>query len=243
MLERKITFISFYIALTILGLMWAVFLLDFHLDLNLWRFGVYPKHSEGLYGILFSPFIHSTEDYAHVLNNSFPALILTWLIFYHYRTIATKSFVLIYLLSGVGLWLLGRESWHIGMSGVIYGMTSFLVFSGFFRKNLRVAAVSLIVIFLYGSLIWGIFPVKEHVSWEAHLTGLFSGIIVSILFKNKGPQPKKLFYEIEEELGIEPEHEYWNNEPKQPKPVVNQPRIIINYEIVPKRVIPVDEEE
>ena len=238
MTERKLTFLAIYISLTLLAVMWSVFFLDYYLDLSLYRFGVYPLEAEGLLGILFSPFIHNTTDFAHILNNSFPAFVLTWLLFYHYRTIATKSFVTIYFLSGLGLWFVGRESFHIGMSGVIYGLTSFLVFSGFFRKNMRVAAVSLIVIFLYGSLVWGIFPIKEHVSWEAHTMGLFSGIITAILFRRSGPQPKKMRYELEEEIeeefGIEPEFEYWKTE-KPSLPPKNEPRIIINYEVVPKQ--------
>lgn len=243
MLDKKITFISFYVALTVLGIMWAVFFLDFYLDLDLYRFGIQPLHAESLPGILFSPFLHSTKDFAHIINNSIPTLILTWLLFYHYRTIATKSFIIMFFLSGIGLWLLGRESYHIGMSGMIYALTAFLVFSGFFRKNIRVAAVSLIVIFLYGSLIWGIFPIEERISWEAHLLGLFSGIIVAVLFKTQGPKAPKMLYELHEELGIEPENEYWKEPHISQNDPQNQPRIIVNYTIIPKKITPIQEEE
>ena len=119
------------------------------------------------------------------------------------------TLISITLLTGIGVWLLARPSYHIGMSGVIYGLASFLVFSGFFRKNIRVAGISLLVIFMYGSIIWGIFPQAFNVSWEAHAMGLFSGIIMAVVFKKKGPQNTKYRYEIEEELGIEPEEEYW----------------------------------
>lgn len=241
MIERKIRFLALFAPLTILGLMWAVFLFDYYLDLNLYRFGVFPLKAEGLVGVIASPFLHNTNDFAHIINNSFPTLILGWLLFYHYRTIATKSFVLIYLLSGISLWILGRESYHIGMSGVIYGLTSFLVFSGFYRKNMRVAAVSLFVIFLYGSMVWGIFPLREQVSWEAHALGLFSGIITSVVFRSSGPQPSKLRYEIEEELGIEPDHDLWKGEPQDPPK--QESRIIINYEMVPKNPEIQQEEE
>jgi hypothetical protein len=121
------------------------------------------------------------------------------------------------------------------MSGVIYGLTSFLITSGFFRKNMKVAAISLVVIFLYGSTVWGIFPNQVGVSWEAHAFGFLSGILIAFYYRKRGPQPAKLRYEIEEELGIEPEVEYWKEQPQAP-PAQNQPRIIVNYTIVPKKV-------
>lgn len=195
--------------------MWLVHLVNLQFQLDLYKFGIYPLHKEGLIGIIAAPFIHSTEDWGHILNNSLPALVLTWLLFYHYRTIATRVFVIIYVLTGTAMWLMARESYHIGMSGIIYGLTSFLVFSGFFRKNMRVAAVSLFVIFIYGSTVWGIFPVQENISWEGHALGMFAGIIVALLYKNAGPQPQKMRYELEEELGIEPENEYWKENEQQ----------------------------
>lgn len=140
---------------------------------------------------------------------------------------------------------MGRESYHIGMSGVIYGLTSFLTFSGFFRRSMRVAAISLVVIFLYGSTVWGIFPIKVNMSWEAHLMGLFAGIVAALIFRKAPPQPGKMQYEIEEELGIEPEHEYWKNEPDN-RQQINQPKIILKYDFIPKRpevINPDDEEE
>lgn len=218
--------------------MWLVFSVDYLFPgLKLYTFGVYPLKKEGLIGIFASPFLHGTKDFSHILSNSLPIFILTWLLFYHYRKIATKSFILIYLLTGIGVWLLGRENYHIGMSGVIYGLTSFLVFSGFFRKNMRVAGISLFVVFVYGSMVWGVLPWREGVSWEAHLLGLFSGVIVAIIFKEKGPQPVKLRYEIEEELGIEPEFEYWREDyipPTIQTPQhVQQPQIVIKYQFIP----------
>lgn len=243
---RKVTQLSFFIAFSIVGLMWLVFAADYLLELDWYRYGVRPGRVSGLIGVITSPFLHSTRDIGHILNNTLPTLILTWLLFYHYRKIATQSFVLIYILAGIGTWFLGKESYHIGMSGVIYGLTSFLVFSGFFRKNMRVAGISLFVIFIYGSMIWGIFPIKIGISWEGHLSGLFAGIIAAVIFKEKGPQPAKMRYEIEEELGIEPELEYWKEgfvPPSTEAEVTNfsnqqsQPKITIKYTYVPKSEI------
>lgn len=236
MFNNKVTRISFSIAFTLVLFMWLVYALDSVLGLELYQFGVHPGEWEGLIGVITSPFLHSTRDFGHIINNSVPTFVLTWLMFYHYRKIATPAFILIYLLSGIGTWILGNPNYHIGMSGVIYGLTSFLVFSGFFRKNMRVAAISLFVIFIYGSMVWGILPIQPGVSWEGHLAGLFAGIIVAVLFKRKGPQPAKLRYEVEEELGIEPELEYWKEDFVPPQPPVaqeNQPKIIIKYSYVP----------
>ncbi len=239
LMNRKVTRISFAISFTIVLLMWLVFIMDYTFDLNWYKYGVRPGEWSGLIGIFTSPFLHSTRDFGHILNNSLPAFILTWLLFYHYRQIATKTYLLIFFLSGIGTWVLGNPNYHIGMSGVIYGLTSFLVISGFFRKNMRVAAISLFVIFIYGSMIWGIFPIKVGVSWEGHLSGLFAGIIAAVIFKQKGPQPKKMRYEIEEELGIEPELEYWKEDFVPPHKEESlgehhQPKIV--YQFIPKSV-------
>ena len=213
--------------------MWLVFFADYSLHLGLYQFGVKPRTLEGIIGVFTSPFIHATEDFSHIITNSVPTLVLGWMLFYHYRTIALRSFLFIYFFTGIMVWILGRDSYHIGMSGVIYGMTSFLVVSGFLRKNMKVAAVSLVVIFLYGSTVWGIFPTKTGISWEAHAFGLIAGITIAFYYRKSGPQPTKLMYEIEEELGIEPDVEYWKHQ-EDPKKS-HQPKIIINYTIVPQQ--------
>lgn len=215
MSDIKIAGIATYISITLLFFMWTIHLFQIGTDINLYQYGIYPMHAKGLVGILAAPFLHDTENFGHIINNSIPAFILTWLLFYHYRKIATPAFISIYLLTGISMWLLARPSFHIGMSGVIYGLAAFLVTAGFFRKNMRVAAVSLFVIFMYGSMIWGIFPGAVNVSWEGHTLGLFAGIIIAVITKNTGPQPQKLLYEIEEEMGIEPEHSYWLPESEQ----------------------------
>lgn len=233
MLERKITKISFGITFLLVSLMWLVFFIDYNFELDLYHYGLYPLKASGLIGIFTAPFIHSTQDFSHILNNSIPMFVLSWMLFYHYRKIATRSFMFIYFFTGISMWFLARESYHIGMSGIIYGLTSFLVVSGFMRKNMRVAAISLMVVFLYGSMIWGIFPTKVGVSWEAHSMGLLSGILIALFFRKDGPQPAKMNYEIEEELGLESEEEYWR-EDYQPK-AENEPKIIVNYTIIPSQ--------
>lgn len=239
MINRKISWISFSIAFALVLTMWLVFSLDYLFELDWYRYGIRPQEWSGLVGLITSPFLHSTHDFTHILNNTFPAFLLTWLLFYHYRKIATKSFLLILLLTGIGTWFIGKPSYHIGMSGVIYGLTGFLVFSGFFRKTMRIAAISLFVVFIYGSLIWGVFPIQQGVSWEGHLSGLISGVLVAVFYREKGPQPDKMRYEIEEELGIEPEFEYWKPDLVPPTQTQqdHQPKITIHYTFIPTKKI------
>lgn len=235
--ETKIRRISFGIAFSIVLAMGLVFLYDYNFNLNLYEYGVFPRKLEGLLGILTSPFIHSTANYSHLLNNSLPMFILTWLLFYSYRTVAGKVFIFIYLATGILVWLFGRESYHIGMSGVIYGLTSFLIVSGFFRKNMRIAGISLLVIFLYGSLIWGVMPLDPSISWEGHFFGFLSGMIMAGVYRKAGPQPEKFRYEVEEDLGFEYEDEYWLEKPytsvTDTDELDNNQPIIINYTFIP----------
>lgn len=234
--DNKITRISFGIAFSIVTAMVIVFLYDFNFHLNLYKFGVLPRNLSGLIGVLTSPFIHSTANYSHILNNSIPMFVLTWLLFYSYRTVASKVFIFIYLFTGIVVWMLGRETYHVGMSGVIYGLTSFLIASGFYRKNMRVAGISLLVIFLYGSIIWGVIPLDASISWEGHFFGFLSGLIMAGVYRNSGPQPAKFVYEIEEDLGYEYVEEFWLEQPKsstldQDIPIITEePNLTGQYE-------------
>ena len=183
------------------SLMWLVKIYEWYFDLSFSEFGVLPKDILGLQGIVFSPFIH--QDFSHLFNNSYPIIILGILLFYFYKNIAIEIFLWLFFISGLFLWVVGRPSYHIGASGLIYALASFLFLSGLIKKNPRLAAVSLIVTFLYGSMIWGVFPLKVGVSWEGHLCGLISGILVALFYKNQGPKRKKYDWELEEEDTIE----------------------------------------
>ena len=155
------------------------------LDLNLSSFGILPLHWEGLPGIIFSPFIHGSYD--HLISNSVPFLILMFTLLYFYRRLAYRIFFLIYILSGICVWLGGRESWHIGASGIVYGLASFLFFSGVFRKDANLLNIGIIVVFLYGSMFWGIFPLNPEISWESHLWGSVSGLLMAWYYRHQGP--------------------------------------------------------
>ena len=171
----------------LLVIIWGVHFINLSFPtLNIYAYGVLPREISGLKGILFSPFIHSTSDnFSHIFNNSVPLFVLTYFFMVSYKSIFTKVTVFIWLFSGVCVWLAARENYHIGASSVIYGLAFFLFFSGIFSKNKRLIAISLIVAFLYGSMIWGIFPGEERISWEGHLFGGLSGVIMAFYYKNR----------------------------------------------------------
>lgn len=165
-------------------------------DFNFSVYGVLPRDFSGLKGIIFSPLIHS--EFSHLTNNTIPILVLLLSLRYFYKSISIEIFFWSWLISGFLLWCFARQNFHIGASGLIYALSSFLFFSGFIRKHTRLMAVSMFVVFLYGSLVWGIFPLQEKVSWEGHLTGAVAGILLAFWFRKEGP-PKQIYqYEIDE---------------------------------------------
>jgi len=207
---KKIFKYSLLIPLVIVGLFWLVKITENVLNLDLTSFGILPLHIEGLPGILFSPFIHGSYD--HLISNSVPFLILMFALLFFYRQLAYRIFFLIYILSGICVWLGGRESWHIGASGIVYGLASFLFFSGIFRKDANLLTIGIIVVFLYGSMFWGIFPIKPEISWESHLWGSASGLMLAFYYRNQGPARPIASWENEPEDDDETTENEFNEE-------------------------------
>jgi membrane associated rhomboid family serine protease len=198
MTEEKKRFVySLVFPAFFLLLLWAVKLVEISMELSFVQGGVYPRRWSGLMGILFSPLIHG--DWKHLLDNSMPVLLLSLALFYFYRDIAYKIWGLIYLLGGIMLWGVGREAYHIGASGLIYGLAAFLFLSGFIRRVRSLTAISLLVVFWYGSMIWGLLPFDYEVSFEAHITGAVSGVVLAVLYRDEGPEPERTPLEDEEE--------------------------------------------
>ncbi len=178
------------------AVLWLIHLIAIMFSISLSPLGVFPRNFSGVVGILTSPLIHGS--FSHLISNTAPLIILGISIFYFYPKSAYRSFVLIYLGTGLLVWLFGREVYHIGASGVVYGYVSFLFFSGIFIKDNKSVALALLVVFLYGGLIWGILPGISGISWESHLFGAIAGLIAAFIFRNKDPQ-KKYDWEDEEE--------------------------------------------
>ena len=183
-------------------LLWLVFWAQQAAGSRLLFLGVLPRTAQGIAGIVTSVFIHG--DLGHIASNTLPILVLGTMLFYFYRKIAFAAFLWIWLVSGLWLWIGGRNSphqpmYHIGASTLIYGLASFLFFSGIFRRHRQLMVVSLLVVFLYGSITWGIFPLKPEMSWEGHLFGAIAGLLVAFNYRQEGPQRKVYDWELEED--------------------------------------------
>jgi membrane associated rhomboid family serine protease len=165
--------------------LWIVFWSEKHFKISLTEFGIYPREFFGLKGVVFSPFLHG--DLSHLFNNSLPLLFLLASLRFFYRKQSLRVLTLGILFSGMGTWLIGRESFHIGASGLVYLLASFIFFKGMQTGYYRLVALSLTIVVLYGGMIWYMFPSPEiigeqRISWEAHLSGFIVGFVFSLIF-------------------------------------------------------------
>jgi membrane associated rhomboid family serine protease len=166
------------------ALIWVLEILDNLLFQRILRggldqFGVYPRTFLGLRGLVFAPFLHGS--YYHVAANTVPFLVLGWLIMLRNTADFWTVSVVSALVSGLGTWLFGRSAYHIGASGMIFGYFGYLLFRGYFERSITAIAISLIVIFAYGSMIYGVLPTQPWISWEGHLFGFIGGAIAAKL--------------------------------------------------------------
>ena len=196
--SSKIFFSIFYPTLFVL-LLWGIKIFEIVTRTDLSGYGLYPRTLVGMQGILTAPLLHAGFPegneitfavFRHLFSNTLPLLILGTIIFFFYRPIAFQIFFWIYFMTGVWVWAAARPAYHIGASGIIYGFITFLFFSGVFRKDSRLLALSLFVVFLYGSTIWGILPLQSGTSWESHLLGALAGLITAYHFRKEGPPPR-----------------------------------------------------
>lgn len=197
MSEKKKFKKGLLIAFSLLIIIWLVKIFELSSGISFVHFGVLPRNISGLIGIVLFPFIHS--GFEHLISNSFPILLLVTAIFYFYPTSSLKVLIIIYFLSGALLWIIGRESYHIGASAVVYGLVTFVFFSGIIRWDRRSIVLSLLVTFLYGGFTWGVLPIDESVSWEGHLSGALVGLLCAIIFRKYDPYEKFASMEDEDE--------------------------------------------
>jgi membrane associated rhomboid family serine protease len=161
-------------------LLWGVKLMENFFGISFVEFGIYPRtigqDFKGIRGIFFAPLIHS--NFGHLISNTVPLLILGISLFLFYPKIATRVFIMCHLLTGLLVWLFAVQfSYHIGASGLVYGLAFFLMTIGVFKKDFKSLAISIGIVFLYGSLIWGVLPNWMGVSWESHLSGAIVGVV------------------------------------------------------------------
>jgi membrane associated rhomboid family serine protease len=190
--KAKIDRLTLGIPILVLVIIWGVYFIEINYGFNFNKYGIYPKTFKGLRGIFFSPFIHGSVS--HIFNNSIPLAVMLGSLYFFYKKIATKVLLIGVILTGLLTWSFARPAYHIGASGVVYFLVSFVFFSGIFRKYYRLIALSLAVVFLYGSMIWYVFPVEEKISWEGHLSGFLVGFLFAYIFRKQGPQPELFQY-------------------------------------------------
>ncbi len=190
---------------------WGILWLDEGLDLNLYEYGVRPRTVEGIKGIFIMPFLHG--DWEHALSNSIPLIVLMGCLFLIYTKIAWESLLWMYLITGLWTWVFGRTSYHIGASGIIYALVTFLFFCGVLRRDRVSLTISLLVTFLYGSLIWGILPIfGTNISWEGHLAGALSGLAVAFFFYKTDRVPKRVLDDDDTYNEMRFGEGYWKSE-------------------------------
>ncbi len=204
-MNKKRLYLSLFLPFIISLFVSLVYIFEQGMGYDFTRGGIYPRNIKTLTHIFSTPFIHS--GIGHLINNIDSFFILSVALYYFYNEIANQILLLSMLLSGILLWIIGRETWHIGLSGVIYALIYFLFFSGILRNFVPLIALSLIVVLLYGSNVWYLFPTKqtELISWEGHLSGAMVGTFLAFYFRKQGPQKPEKIWEEEEY-----EEEYWN---------------------------------
>ncbi len=174
----------------LVAIIWIVFALQ-SIGFNLGQFGIYPRHTSGLVGIVASPFLHGSL--AHIVSNTLPLLVLSVLLFLFYPKLAIRVIIFSMLIGGILVWLFARSAFHIGASGLIFSLLGFILASGIFRKNAMSIIIAIIVFFIYGGVIWGVLPSDPNVSFEGHLFGFIAGCFLAYTYRNTAmKKPKRL---------------------------------------------------
>lgn len=235
--DRKYFYNSLIPGLVLIIALWFILFADELMSLGLWRYGVKPREVSGLKGIAFMPFIHG--GWKHLVSNSLPLFFLLGMLFNFYKKVAWEALFWMFLMTGLWTWVIARSgSVHIGASGIVYALVTFLFFSGLLRRDKTSMVISLVVTFLYGSLIWGVLPIwKENISWEGHLSGAISGVVIAYFYRRVD---KVVRLRVDEDLTRQEAlygPEYWknNNDSKE--------HVIIQYHYKPTKKKDQDSEE
>ena len=220
--EKKKFFGSMVFPGLLLLTLWMVKLIEVSFQISFAEYGLQPQTLSGLRGILFSPFLHA--DWAHLSANSIPLFLLSAGLFYYYGKKAGTILLLSWFITGLWVWIFARDTGiHIGASGVVYALATFHFMGGLLRREPRMMAFSLLVVFLYGGLVWGVIPdfyPGKNISWESHLLGGLAGIVLAFAYRGEGPQRKVYHWDesdeefeyIEEDLPLQVETEESSDE-------------------------------
>lgn len=187
--DKRLLKSSLLIPVILVMIMWLVKIIETVFRLDLGFLGVKPLSPDSLPGIILFHFLHG--DWEHLFANSVPILVLGTSLYYFYRPIANRILLVLMFSTGLLTWCGARGGVHIGASSLVYGLAFFLMLSGFIRRDRNLIIISLIVVFLYGSLVWGLYPkyaIENNISWEGHLAGFVMGIVLAFFYRKEGPQ-------------------------------------------------------
>ena len=197
--EKELFFHAILKSVIIVSVLWIAFLINDIFGLQWNEYGLHPRDVKGLSGIFTMPFLHG--DASHLFSNSIPLLVLLFSIFYFFYKKAALILMMTWFMAGVLTWVIGTEGVHVGASGILYALAFFLVTISILKQETKLMAYSLIIIFLYGSIVWGFFPQlfpDKHISWEGHLAGAITGIVLAFFYRKEGPV-KKVYFEDEQD--------------------------------------------
>ena len=195
---------SFAMVISFIAILWLIKIIESAVGANLFNYGIHPGQLSGLSGILLAPLIHGS--FTHLFANTAPLLILGTALLYGYPKSAKIVIPALYIGTGLAVWLFARPVYHAGSSGLTFGFMFFVFTIGVIRWDRRAIALSMIVFFLYGSMIWGIFPNNAGISYESHFFGGLIGLLLAFLLKNHDPYSpeKKYSWEEDEENELTP---------------------------------------
>ncbi len=164
---------------------------------DLASYGVFPRRLDGLGGVLWAPLIHGS--WTHLIGNAAALVVLATTLLYGYPRSARIVLPTVWIAPGLAVWLFARPAWHIGASGIAFGLLFFVFTIGVLRWDRRAIALAMVVSFLYGSMVWGILPHDPSVSFETHLAGAITGVALAFALRWRDPPPPRRRYSWEDE--------------------------------------------
>jgi membrane associated rhomboid family serine protease len=187
------------VPLAFIVIIWIIFGIERYFDYSLSDYGLFPRTFSGLKGIITAPLLHG--DFNHIFSNSISLFVMLWILNYFFHRSFFKIIFFIWIVGGIWTWAFARPAFHIGASGLVYGLVAFVFFSGLITKNIGMQGLALLTVFIYGSLVWGILPIEQNfaLSWESHLLGGLAGAVYAIYNKNNLPPPRQYSWDIDPE--------------------------------------------
>ena len=210
MSEKRELIRSMIIPFLLVFIMWTIHIIHWYFDIDFYYLGIYPRRLNGLQGIATTIFVHG--DFNHLISNTVPILLLGSALFLYYREFAFRLMIYLTLLTGFYVWILARDNWHIGASGLVYALASFHVLSAILRKEMKLLSFSMLVIFLYGGMIWGFFPEffpEKNISYESHIMGSITGLLFAWKYRKIGMQKEEYHWDEDDDEEIPEEERYW----------------------------------